>query len=192
MKIVEKKISEINMAPYNPRVKLMPGMPEYQKLKDSIDQFGLVKPIVWNKRTNNLVGGHQRVYILKDCGAKTVPVSVVDLDEIREKQLNIALNKAEGEWDEEKLKNLLADLGEDALKTGFSEDELFCLGQRLDDYMNEELLEIEEKRMPKTFTITLEFPIDKNEVVSDYIKTVGKEFIVKLIIEKICSEVEQQ
>ena len=57
-------ISKIKPAAYNPRHDLKPGDPEYDKLKRSIDQFGCVEPLIWNQRSGNLVGGHQRFKIL--------------------------------------------------------------------------------------------------------------------------------
>lgn len=128
MKLQEIELSKLNPAAYNPRVNLEPGMEEYEKLKKSIKTFGDVEPIVWNKRTGNVVGGHQRLQVLKDLGAKKAKVSVVDLDEKQEKRLNLALNKAKGEWDIEKLNKLLSGITEDNLElTGFRADELAIL-----------------------------------------------------------------
>jgi ParB-like chromosome segregation protein Spo0J len=87
----------------------------------------LVEPLVWNKQTGNLVGGHQRLKVLKEQGVKEVEVSVVDLSETKEKALNIALNKVQGDWDLPKLKDLLQeiDTGEfDIGITGFDTDEI--------------------------------------------------------------------
>lgn len=110
MKIQKIHTSKINPAPYNPRKDLQPNDPEYQKLKRSIDEFGCVEPLVWNARSGNLVGGHQRFKILLDQGLTAVQVSVVDLPPEREKALNIALNKISGDWDEQKLAELLDEL----------------------------------------------------------------------------------
>ena len=60
MQVEVINIREISPAFYNPRKDLKPGDPEYAKLLRSIDEFGCVEPLVWNKRTGNLVGGHQR------------------------------------------------------------------------------------------------------------------------------------
>lgn len=121
-------VSSVNPAPYNPRKNLKPSDREYQKLKKSIETFDLVEPLVWNKRTGNLVGGHQRFKIIKDeLKCETVEVSVVDLDEKKEKALNIALNKISGEWDFKTLKELLVELDDgsfDLSLTGFDELEL--------------------------------------------------------------------
>lgn len=91
MKIQKVKIDQINPAAYNPRLDLKPGDPDYDKLKKSIETFGYVEPLVWNSRTGNLVGGHQRFKILIEQGAKEVEVSVVDFDAKEEKVLNLAL-----------------------------------------------------------------------------------------------------
>ncbi|MEX2081363.1 MAG: ParB N-terminal domain-containing protein, partial [Dehalococcoidia bacterium] len=124
--IVLKRIptGRINPAPYNPRADLRPGDPEYEALARSIGEFGCVEPLVWNKRTGNLVGGHQRFKVLLAQGARQVDVSVVSLPPEREKALNIALNKISGSWDDRKLAELLDELTRtpelDLTLTGFS------------------------------------------------------------------------
>lgn len=103
-------IEKINPAPYNPRVDLKPSDPEYQHIKASIESFGYLDPIVWNERTGNIVSGHQRFKILVDSGVTEVECRVVDFDEDKEKACNLAMNKAVGLWDEEKLNELLIEL----------------------------------------------------------------------------------
>jgi len=127
MNIKSIPIGKINPAAYNPRKDLKPGDPEYEKLKKSIEIFDMVEPLVWNERSGNLVGGHQRLKILIERGDKEAEVSVVDLDDVKEKALNLALNKIQGEWDLPKLKDLLEeiDIGEiDINITGFDLKEL--------------------------------------------------------------------
>lgn len=127
MRIEKIPLNKINPAPYNPRLDLKPGDAEYEKIKRSITEFDLVEPLVWNKRTGNLVGGHQRLKVLQELGKKEVEAVMVDLPISREKALNIALNKAQGEWDLPKLKDLLQeiDTGEfDINITGFDTDEI--------------------------------------------------------------------
>jgi len=92
-----------------------------------IGHFDLVEPLVWNERTGNLVGGHQRLKILIERGDLTVPVVVVNLDQNDEKALNLALNKIQGDWDESKLSDILQELrcsDFDLNLTGFSVEEL--------------------------------------------------------------------
>lgn len=116
------KLADLNPAEYNPRVRLVPGTPPYETLRDSITTFGYVDPLVWNERTGNLVGGHQRYWILEDEGVDEADVSVVDLQPDREKALNVVLNspKAQGEYDARKLRDLLGSLDSDmAAMTGF-------------------------------------------------------------------------
>jgi DNA modification methylase len=116
-------VSALNPAPYNPRLDLKPGDPEYERLKRSLGEFGCVEPLVWNRRTGHLVGGHQRLKVLIAQGATEADVSVVDLPIEREKALNIALNRISGDWDHRKLAELLEELtrvpGLDPLLTGF-------------------------------------------------------------------------
>ena len=104
----------------------MPGDDEYERLKQSIQAFGYVDPIIINS-DGTVIGGHQRLNVLKDLGYKEADVAVVDLDKNEEKALNIALNKISGEWDEDKLTEILSELSEEAFPielTGFSDDEL--------------------------------------------------------------------
>ncbi len=110
MQLQSLAIDSLNPAPYNPRVALQPGDPDYERLARSLDEFGCVEPLVWNRRTGNLVGGHQRLAVLKARGATEVDVSVVDLPPDKEKALNVALNKITGRWDESALAALLDDL----------------------------------------------------------------------------------
>ena len=122
MQIEKRAVADLKAAEYNPRKDLKPGDAEYEKLKRSIQEFGYVEPVIWNKRTGVVVGGHQRLKVMKDLGYTEVDCVVVDLDEAKEKALNIALNKISGEWDNDLLASLLKDLdgsGYDITLTGF-------------------------------------------------------------------------
>ena len=61
MLIEKKKVADLIPANYNPRKDLKPGDPEYEKLKRSMETFGYVEPLIWNKKTGRVVGGHQRL-----------------------------------------------------------------------------------------------------------------------------------
>jgi hypothetical protein len=112
MDIVTKPIEALTPADYNPRVALQPKDPRYRKLKRSLERFGLVEPLVWNRRSGRVVGGHQRLRVLADLGHTQVPVAVVDLDDDQEKALNIVLNnrEAQSDWDLPRLTQLLDEL----------------------------------------------------------------------------------
>jgi DNA modification methylase len=114
-------------ADYNPRKNLKPGDPEYEKLKRSLEQFGYVEPVIWNKTTGHVVGGHQRLKVLLDMGITEVECVVVEMDAKKEKALNVALNKISGDWDKGKLALLIADLQGadfDVSLTGFDPGEI--------------------------------------------------------------------
>lgn len=102
MIIEKKKISDLKPAPYNPRKST-----EKQEahLKKSLEKFGVVEPIIFNKQTGYIVGGHFRVRELKKLGYKEVECVIVDLNEDDEKELNIRLNANTGSWDNEELAN---------------------------------------------------------------------------------------
>lgn len=129
MEIRKVPISLLNAAPYNPRKDLQPGDPEYQKIARSIEKYGCVEPIIWNEKTGNVIGGHQRLKVLVTTGAVEVDVSVVQLSLEDEKALNLALNKISGQWDNEKLSAVLQDLsaGFDVEVTGFDQHEVDAL-----------------------------------------------------------------
>lgn len=130
MQIEKLKTELLIPADYNPRKDLKPGDPEYEKLKRSIEQFGYVEPVIWNKTTSHVVGGHQRLKVLLDMGITEVECVVIEMDEEKEKALNIALNKISGDWDKDKLALLIADLQGadfDVSLTGFEPAELDAL-----------------------------------------------------------------
>lgn len=125
MESSKMKLEDIIPAEYNPRVTLVEGSTEYEALKNSIERFGLVDPLIVNKRNNVLVGGHQRYNVLKASGAAEAEVVLVDLNEEDEKTLNIALNKIEGDWEFDKLEAVLKELSvTDIAFTGFSEEDV--------------------------------------------------------------------
>lgn len=152
MNIQKINIEKLKAAEYNPRKDLKPEDEEYQKIKRSILEFGYVAPIIVNADMT-VIGGHQRLKVLKELGYKEVECNIVDLDKTKEKALNIALNKITGEWDNSKLEELLAELKEtdiDMDMTGFTFDEVDNIlkdieGSKEDNFdLDQALNEIEE------------------------------------------------
>ncbi len=127
MKIQKLKISEIEEAFYNPRKVMKKGSKKYTNLKNSMETFGCVEPLVVNEVNNRLISGHQRLHILMDMGQEEVDVSIVHIeDEAKEKALNISLNKVKGKWDSRKLSDVLNDIEDEfnALDLGFEESDI--------------------------------------------------------------------
>ena len=110
MNIEKIGVDQLKPAKYNPRKDLKPGDPEFEKLRRSVEEFGYVEPIIWNKRTGVVIGGHQRLKVLQYLGYTEVDCVVLDIDEQKEKALNVALNKISGAWDVPLLTALLRDL----------------------------------------------------------------------------------
>ena len=156
MNIEKKNVKDLLPADYNPRKDLKPGDPEYEKLKRSIEQFGYVEPVIWNKATGRVVGGHQRLKVLIDMGISEVECVVVELDEEREKALNIALNKISGDWDKDKLALLIADLQGadfDVSLTGFEPAEIDALFKdTLKDGVKEDDFDVDAELQKPTIT----------------------------------------
>lgn len=139
MEIRRIPITRLKPADHNPRKDLKPGDPIYEKIKRSIREFGLCDPLIWNQRTGNLVGGHQRLKILKEMGFEEVEVSVVDLPLEREKLLCVGLNRISGEFDGSKLAEMVDELCKlpaiDITVSGFDLPEI---GQILDRYTSDD------------------------------------------------------
>lgn len=126
MEIKELPLKELKPAAYNPRKKLKKGDKEYEKIKQSLLKFGYVDPIIVNEDLT-VIGGHQRLTVLKDLDYETAKCVIVKLSKEDEKALNIALNKITGQWDDALLADLLLDLQESDFNldlTGFEPPEI--------------------------------------------------------------------
>lgn len=117
--------SKINNAPYNPRTI---SDENRKRLKAGLKKFGLVETLVWNKRTGNLVSGHQRLSIIDELEKKdnyNITVSAIDVSEADEMALNVQLNNSAmmGEFDFDLLEDMVSD-GANAEDFGFSDSDL--------------------------------------------------------------------
>lgn len=126
-------IDQLKPDPSNPR---RISEADLEALTRSIQEFGLVDPVIVRREDGLVIGGHQRLVAARRLGLKSVPVVRLNLSLDRSRLLNVALNKISGEFDEELLAQLLADLGSvegiDLGLTGFAEDELATLLDSLD------------------------------------------------------------
>lgn len=193
MEICKMKIGELNAAKYNPRVDLQEDDDAYKKIEKSIDNFGFVEPLIYNKNTKRLVDGHQRLKVLRANGATETDVVIVDLDQRQEKILNVALSKIKGRWDYDKLSDVLVELREeDALdSTGFDAIEVQALlaeYSHINDLLNDDfsIMSKQSNRMPKeSFAITFVLPAEYEEQAAKYILENGsKKPLVNMIVEK--------
>lgn len=107
--IVTLNVDELEENKFNPRI-IKPRA--YQALAASLKEFGNLSVLVFNKRTNRIVGGNQRLKILKAHGIKKTPAIVVDVDEDVEKALVVELNnpEAQGTWDIPRALQMLEDV----------------------------------------------------------------------------------
>ena len=148
MEIKELPLKELKPAAYNPRKKLTKGDKEYEKIKQSLLKFGYVDPIIVNEDLT-VIGGHQRLTVLKDLDYETDKCVIVDLPKEDEKALNIALNKITGQWDEALLADLLLDLQESDFNldlTGFEPPEIDdILSNVHDKELSEDEFDVEEE-----------------------------------------------
>lgn len=135
--------SILKNAPYNPRTI---GEKEQKALRKSLKTHGLVETLIYNKRTGNLVGGHQRLSqldILEGTHEYDLTVAQIDVTEKQEKELNIALNNPnlQGEYDFEILKTIFPTI--DIENTGFNEYDFAVIG------IDNDVAEIEKKEKSK-------------------------------------------
>ena len=146
MIIEKKKIEDLIPAPYNPR---QSTAKQEKHLKESLEKFGLVEPIIFNKQTGWIVGGHFRVRELTKLGVKEVECVIVDLNEDDEMELNIRLNANTGSWDW------------DTLANDWEVGDLEAWGLEIPQFDKEptydELIG-QEKNKPATMKITFESP----------------------------------
>ena len=170
------KISDLRPADYNPRQDLQPGDPEYEKIANSLTEFGYVEPVVWNEQTGNVVGGHQRLKVLAAKGMTEIEVSVVNMSLHDEKILNVALNKIGGRWDTSKLTEILQELK--ALTMQYD---------HISDLLNEDFSEFANKEQKDTFTMTFSLPAEAKEAVQQYVENTenAKMEIATAIINKV-------
>lgn len=155
MEIKELPLKELKPAAYNPRKKLKKGDKEYEKIKQSLLKFGYVDPIIVNEDLT-VIGGHQRLTVLKDLDYETAKCVIVDLPKEDEKALNIALNKITGQWDEALLADLLLDLQESDFNldlTGFEPPEIDdILSNVHDKELSEDEFDMEEELKKPTLS----------------------------------------
>lgn len=105
-------ISQLKEASYNPRFITTKSL---EGLKNSISTFGLLDPIVFNKRTNNIVSGHQRYKAAQELELEKIPVIEVDIDENTEIKLNLTLNNPhiQGQFIPDQVSRLLSQIEND-------------------------------------------------------------------------------
>lgn len=144
MKVRNEKVSKLQAYPGNPRVI---SKHDFESLKNSIKEYGIVEPLVINKKLE-VIGGNMRLVAIKELGFKEAPIFVVDIPKEKEKLLNLALNRIHGDWDEKKLSKLIAELDKqsdvDLALSGFGDKEI------------DDLLEDVSVDIPETFDLAKE------------------------------------
>ncbi len=99
-KIQTVKLADVKLRPDNPRSINDTAL---NGLRQSLSRFGYVEPIIWNKKTGHIVGGHQRYFVLQEAGVTEAKMVVVDMPLDEELAANLTLNNSEieGEWSDE-------------------------------------------------------------------------------------------
>jgi ParB-like chromosome segregation protein Spo0J len=170
MNIEIKKLSELKPAPYNPRESTKR---QEADLARSLEKFGMVEPIIWNKQTGYIVGGHFRVRELIKQGYEAIECVIVDLSPEDEKELNIRLNANTGQWDW------------DSIANNFEIEEVSDWGLSIPiEVFDEE----EESETPDSHTknITLTYSIEEAERIESELYNIAStlEQAVQILIQK--------
>lgn len=170
MQVEKRKVNELKYYPGNPR-KMSDEV--YERLKKSLQEFGYVEPLIVNKN-NEVIGGNQRLKALRDLGVDEVEVVIIDLPKSKEKALNIALNKIQGEWDLDLLIPFIQDIEPAYLDyTGFSENELRML---LEDY--EPIQPVFEEEKTEEVSVIKVYPKneEEKEAIINFLEENGFEY----------------
>lgn len=187
MNIQKININDLKMAEYNPRIELKKEDEEYKKIENSIKEFGYIEPVIVNEDMT-IIGGHQRINVLKDLGYTDIDCVVINVSKIKEKALNVALNKITGKWDYDKLNDVLNEIVNsseiEATLTGFSESEIENLDMDfIEDLLNEDYATTD--RILDKFAVTFNIPKEYEEKFSNYIKKNGKDYLVEVLINEV-------
>jgi ParB/RepB/Spo0J family partition protein len=134
MELEKIKIEKLEPATYNPR---QISTKQYKDLKESITKFGIVDPLIVNKNSYTIVGGHQRYKICKELGYKEIGCIILDLNTEQERELNIRLNKNTGDFDMDILANEF-DI-EELTDWGFKEIDLGLNIDKIPDDLSDKL-----------------------------------------------------
>ncbi len=180
-----KKLKDLKSAVYNPRVI---SDEQLERLKKALHEFGDLSGIVFNRCTGNLVGGHQRLKCLSPDASiektklkkssrtgtiatgtiiidnETYTYREVDWDEIKEKAANIAANQHGGEFDDDKLSELLNELLKtpdfDADLLGFDDVEL----KQLLNLLTDEIADVEKYKPIFEVAVSCKDEIEQKEI----------------------------
>ena len=157
---------DIRGAEYNPRIISEDAR---KRLRKMLAKHGLVQPLVWNRRTGNLVAGHQRLAAIDSLERSQnydlqvavvdslersqnydLQVAVVDVDEREERVLNVQLNNPsmQGEWDLDKLTEMADSAAISPDEFGFSDGDISVLfgGDARFDELMLDVQEVEETK----------------------------------------------
>ena len=133
LRVDSVSLDDLKLDPANPR---RIAQAELEALTRSISEFGLVDPIIARAEDKTVIAGHQRLLAARKLGLKTVPVIFLDISPEKARLLNVALNKISGDFDQELLARLLADLSEtpqlDLTLSGFDDKEIKQLIRHLE------------------------------------------------------------
>ena len=193
MKIEKIKLTDLVPANYNPR---QISKEEKKKLENSINNFGIVEPILINLSNNRIIGGHQRFDVLFDQHLLDnniyAEVNLLRLNESygwvfpdndknlesedMEKALNLVLNRVSGDWNEEKLHQVFNDLQESGFNqmglTGFDNSEITGFTGLNNKLNNDTLAENDEEVTLDSSMIIPEDEPEYDESIADGIETV--------------------
>jgi hypothetical protein len=168
-RVEEKDLDSLAPLDGNPRTIIDESL---DGLERCILKYGLVQPIVWNERTGHIVGGHQRLKVLRRNGAARTQVVVVDLPIDDERSLAVALNneKLQGRWTDG-LSAFLASIGDGKAIEGLMTDELV---ESLGGHDEGVVRPVNVSRPPRMVWTVVAVPEDKAGEATPYIDRLSR------------------
>ena len=156
-------INLLKMVEYNPRKEL--DVKTFEKLKKSFQEFGQAQPIIINS-DYTVIAGHQRLKVMKSLKYTEAECKVLNLTKEKEKALNLALNKIQGEWDLDKLSVVIGELFDEDLTefTGFDEKEIFDLIKETENLHSTDIID-EIIESEKNIISAVEAPQEEREQI---------------------------
>ncbi len=172
-----RRLDELKSFGDNPRTLTDSG---FKRLRESLEQLGLFKPLLVRKEDNTVIGGNQRFLVMQsmiesgEFAVKKVPVTIVDVDEATARMIVLRDNQSDGDWHYEKLSGYLRELKGmtpdiNMGLTGFDEKQLRDIlaltesPEELRKRLGEELKD-SDKDLTKNLPITFAIPKGEREV----------------------------
>lgn len=117
MEIKRVALEDLVEDPNNPRTHPLQNL---MAIRDSLQRFGQVEPLVVRAGLGVVIGGNGRLSVMREMGWDSAEVVELELTDQQAAALSVALNRSGelAEWDTEVLRDILDDLGTEDFDVG--------------------------------------------------------------------------